>query len=232
MCIRDRRSDAIESAEQLTLLGLLSESQCDHYRSSWYAQGTIERFHGDEFVNEFLGITDKQIELFENVAKRWRKEAEQLNLMTTDPAAGKERKAIKRRYRTETLSIYTAEQNNAWERLTAKRSPPAIPDWRALDDTTRCAEDLTVCSTVFRSIERDLNLSKEQQRMLDRFEPIVQQGLDWIKQYRTQGPFPTGSHRNDTNDPIGQVRNLFLEHAECIAKNGFLTPQQIAIVNQ
>lgn len=222
-----RLNQALSHGDKIVALGLLSKAQADYFASMWYGSAPIEkRFMGEESVREMLDISQAQMERVEQVRQEFSARLGKLKRNSEDY------NSVKRIYQSEKRDVLDAGQIDTWKQICAKRPAPKPPDWTLLGMTDRKPHDLSKCSEVFRLIDEGLDLSDEQQSMHDECKTMTLQCLDWITEYRTEGLFPTGDHRNDVDNPTKQVRERFLLHAEGLVTCGVLTEAQADIIRE
>ena len=125
------------------------------------------------------------------------------------------------------LSSFTSEQQETWQRLTAKRSSTTLPDLTAPNPIDEV--ELSRVSPTFRTLSDtsiDWDFSDAQWKLLQDLKEVTWAGLQWGKDSQRFGPYPEGDSRNDPTDPAGQANEMFLKLAEDVAASGILTEPQ------
>ena len=234
-----RRTDALDHAQCMIALGLLTEEQAALVAQRRLPPRRQQVFNAVRYrlrVQELLGISQGQLDLLNQVGADARQQRARLNWFSADPEESQHVTAESTRIERESFGaleqILTPRQRQILEQLMAERTLPAEPpDVRRPSAVEAERIDIEELSPTFRALAEQadvLGLSADQRKWLAELKDVARTGLFHISVEKREGPYLPGDPRNDKTDPIGQTRAAFLRHVEQIALVGILTQQQAA----
>jgi hypothetical protein len=234
----DRQLEAIRHAIRLVSLGLLTEEQAGFVIQHDVALNGLGALYADKNVVELIGLrADQRLKLDELKAKAT---ANANSLMTlafqTDPQSVKEYKIAiddqKRENDAAIKRIFTPDQMEKWNQLTAKRSLPAKPPdatRSALSGAEVAGVHILELSPIFHALAAHANalgLSADQTTLLKDLEDVTREGYVWIGRRDLEGSSGREDAGKNRADRISRIRSEFVQHAEQVALLGILSERQ------
>jgi hypothetical protein len=220
-----RRHDAIHHAQQVTILGLLTEDQSSRVIQAYLKSCGVGTINNDSIgIAERIELTASQMRILREVNAKFmaRYTSDRAFEMSPDPKANEVyRKATddwSQEYKQAIWEILTPAQQSVWSRLIAERTSPAeLPNLSPspASDAEAARIDREVVSHTFSVLDAQgdaFGLSAEQKALLKDLEQVTRQGLVWISLGKS--------------DQTLQLRSRFMKHAEQVALLGILTEQQ------
>jgi predicted RNA binding protein with dsRBD fold (UPF0201 family) len=234
----DRQLEAIRHAIRLVSLGLLTEEQAAFVLQRDVALNGLSALYADKNLVELIGLrADQRLKLDEAKAEAT---ANANKLMTlafqTDPQSVKEYKiAIDDQKRVNDAAvrrIFTPDQMEKWNQLTAKRSLPAKPPnatRSALSGAEVAGVHILDLSPIFHDLAAHANvvgLSADQKTLLKDLEDVTREGYVWIGRRDLEGSPGHEDAGKSRDDGISRIRSEFVKHAEQVALLGILSERQ------
>jgi predicted RNA binding protein with dsRBD fold (UPF0201 family) len=234
----DRQLEAIRHAIRLVSLGLLTEEQAAFVIQRDVALNGLSALYADKNLVELIGLrADQRLKLDEAKAEAT---ANANKLMTlafqTDPQSVKEYKiAIDDQKRVNDAAvrrIFTPDQMEKWNQLTAKRSLPAKPPdatRSALSGAEVAGAHILDLSPIFHALAAHANvvgLSADQKTLLKDLEDVTREGYVWIGRRDLEGSPGHEDAGKSRDDGISRIRSEFVKHAEQVALLGILSERQ------
>ena len=231
-----RRRDALEHASSMVVYGFLTEPQAAFVTQiklsvPLYVPNVLR---DSKYVQEQLGITEKQREMLVQAGKRGRQARAQFNWFSADAkdqqAVYTAAEATQQATHAAAEQILTQQQRETLARLSAMRTLPAAPpNLPAFSSAEAAKIKLEELSPVFRVLARESNaleLSAGQKNHLKQLEEVSRVGIWLIGVKDREEKAVSGNSGKQEGDRVEQTRKKFLRHAERVALLGILTERQ------